>query len=443
MAGELTIQEVQGRIRDIEVSLGKAVIASQGNRIWNEACPFHRDGEDFVCASADRQTAENIASNPRIALIIEAANGERVVYSGIATAAHGSELRVSPYRASATLKGDGAGGDFVLERRKLSWQFALPAKDPGEGRMGFAKRIGYLADLSRAVALPLSFIPILVGSVLALPAGGFGAGTFLLVLLGGLSAHLGTNLVSDYNDFRKGVDTSDALSSHPGALVDERLPADRILIGGMACFAFTAFAGGLLTVRAGWPLAVIGFLGILGGWSYTGGKLAYKYRALGELLIGLLMGPLLVFAPYFVLTGSFGILPLVLSLPLGLLVSSVTLSNNMRDTLDDRKAGIRTLPMSLGVARSKALYYAMLGLPYLIVGATAIATKGAWPLLLVVFSLRNAWQAFAAMRDTTDEDDIRAKAAERRYPLKSIQLHLVFGLLLIAGTVLMESGILP
>ena len=85
----------------------------------------------------------------------------------------------------------------------------------------------------------------------------------------------------------------------------------------------------------------------------------------------------------------------------------------------------------------------MLGLPYVIVAATATVIKGAWPLLLVVFSLRTAWQAFIAMLRTGDEDDIRAKAAERRYPLKSIQLHLVFGLLLVVGIAIMESGLLP
>ncbi len=441
----LDVKDVQDGIRAVEASCGKAVIASHGTRIWNESCAIRREGDELVCASLDRQTAENISVNPRVAVIIEAEGGERIVYNAIAAFGEGGDLRVTSYRASALLK-DGKTGvmsTHVLERRKLLWQVAGQAKPAGHERMGFARRLNFLFGLSRAVALPLSFIPILVGSVLALPVGGFGAGTFFLVLFGGLAAHLGTNLVSDYYDFRKGIDTSDALSSHPGALVDEQLPADGILLGGLACFAFTAFAGGLLTARAGWPLVVVGFLGILGGWSYTGGKLAYKYRALGELLIGLLMGPVLVLAPYYVLAGRLDLMPLLLSLALGLLVASVTLSNNMRDMSDDRKARIRTLPMSLGVGKSKALYFAMLGLPYVIVAVTAIVVRGAWPLLLVVFSLRKAWQAFIAMLRTGDEDDIRAKAAERRYPLKSIQLHLVFGLLLIAGIAVMESGLLP
>ena len=437
MAEERSIPDVQDGIAELELSQGKAIVASQGARIWSESCPIRRDGDELVCAFSDPQTAENIAVNPRVSVIVEAESGDRVVYNGIA--ALGPELRISPYRASARLSGAKAKGEFVLERRKLSWRFAEAA---GGGAVpeprGPLKRLASLFGLSRAVALPLSFIPILVGSLLALPLGGFGVVTFLLVLLGGLSAHLGTNLVSDYNDFRKGVDTSDALSSHPGALVDERMPADGVLFRGMACFAFTSFAGGMLTARAGWPLALIGLAGILGGWSYTGGKLGYKYRGLGEVLIGLLMGPLLVLAPYWVLTGRLALLPLVLSLPLGLLVSSVTLSNNMRDMRDDRKAGIRTLPMSLGVRGSKALYYAMLGLPYAIVAATALARRGAWSLALVALSLGKAWQAFKAIRDTGDEDDIRAKAAERRYPLKSIQLHLVFGLLLAAGIAVME-----
>jgi 1,4-dihydroxy-2-naphthoate octaprenyltransferase len=66
---------------------------------------------------------------------------------------------------------------------------------------------------TRAYSLPASIVPIALGTVLAARAyGGAGEGRFdfvtlLLVLIGGVLAHFGANVINDYFDFIKGVDT--------------------------------------------------------------------------------------------------------------------------------------------------------------------------------------------------------------------------------------------
>ena len=150
----------------------------------------------------------------------------------------------------------------------------------------------------RGISLPLSICPILLGGELALSRGLVNWPLLAIALLGGVAAHLATNLISDYFDFVKGVDTTNALSSHTGVLVDELIDPDRILIAAMVGFLLTAFAGGVLTVVVGWPILLLGLAGIVGV-SYTGGPKAWKYAGLGELSTGFLI-PLMVCGSYFV-----------------------------------------------------------------------------------------------------------------------------------------------
>jgi 1,4-dihydroxy-2-naphthoate octaprenyltransferase len=186
--------------------------------------------------------------------------------------------------------------------------------------------------------------------------------------------------------------------------------------------------------RVGVSVMLFGLVGLLGGYFYTSGTLAYKYVGLGEAFISVLMGPLMVVGGFFVQTGRIDGFPLLLSLPLGLLVGSVTLANNLRDVADDRRARIVTLPMRMGVRAVKRLYYAMLTAPFAIVLATVAVLRSYLPLLLVVLSVPSAVRAIDRMRTAGDtHEDIRARAAERAYPLNSIRLHLRFGLLLILG----------
>src|SRR3712207_2191975 len=66
---------------------------------------------------------------------------------------------------------------------------------------------------TRAYSLPASIVPVALGTVLAargygeVGEGRFDFATFLLVLLGAILAHFGSNVINDYFDFVNGVDT--------------------------------------------------------------------------------------------------------------------------------------------------------------------------------------------------------------------------------------------
>ncbi|MCG8001313.1 MAG: prenyltransferase, partial [Candidatus Thiodiazotropha lotti] len=128
-----------------------------------------------------------------------------------------------------------------------------------------------------------------------------------------------------------------------------------------------AIALGLYMVSIrGWPLLLLGLIGVAGAWGYTGGKVNYKQRGLGILLVFLLMGVLLIGGSYYVLTGIYTLEVFWLSLPFSLLSSLLLLSNELRDYEADREAGIRTLIVRIGYRSGIKLYYLLVSLVYLI-----------------------------------------------------------------------------
>ena len=121
----------------------------------------------------------------------------------------------------------------------------------------------------------------------------------------------------------------------------------------------------MVTLR-GWPLLVLGVIGVLGAWGYTGGRINYKARGLGILFVFLLMGVLLIGGAYYVVTGAYYWRIFLLSIPFSLLSSLLLLSNELRDYEADLAAGIRTLSVRLGYDFGLKLYYWLVALVYLV-----------------------------------------------------------------------------
>jgi 1,4-dihydroxy-2-naphthoate octaprenyltransferase len=162
---------------------------------------------------------------------------------------------------------------------------------------------------------------------------------------------------------------------------------------------------------------------------------------MGELTLGVMFGPVIVMGSYYVVTRGWDWGVFLVSAGVGMIVASISLANNLRDMPDDRAAGIRTLPMSLGVGGTKRLYYFLSAGPYFAAGAALLFHPGFWPLAAVLASLPKAATAIRELHDTTDDiADIRQKALKSPYPLHSIRLLTRFGQLAVAG--LLAAGVI-
>ncbi len=289
---------------------------------------------------------------------------------------------------------------------------------------------------TRPFSLTASVLPVVIGAVLAASAEGpVDWPLFPLIVACSLLFHIGTNMVSDYFDYSRGVDRDETFGSSR-VLLEGLLTPKQLLAAGIILFAVGFSLGLLLVAVRGWPIFILGVIGLLGGWFYTGGPVAYKYVALGDILVFILMGPLMVIGSYFALTGSFSPTVLYASLPVGCLVAAILHANNLRDITHDARANIKTMAMVLGVPAAKAIYVGLVTGAYLVVLVMVLA-KLVTPLALAVLltlplALRNVKAVLASVAGNPESIAMG--------DVMSAQLHLafcaLFGIAILVGTFL-------
>jgi 1,4-dihydroxy-2-naphthoate octaprenyltransferase len=281
----------------------------------------------------------------------------------------------------------------------------------------------------RCKSLLLSAFSVLIGSLFALVGGRFSPYLFFLSLCGGVLAHAAANFFSDYHDYINAVDSTQAISSIVGVLAREEVESAKILTAGFLTLCLALLLTAFLTAACGLSPLLFILVGLFGAATYCWKPVAYKYRGWGETIVGLLMGPLMVLGSYFIQTSHLSLPVLLISIALGMIIFSVSLTNNLRDIPEDRRAGITTLPMKLGVYRTKILYYLLVFLPFILSLSVILISPSLIMLLVAFSSLRPAWKAAANLAKTRDTiADIRLNSPTLDYPINSIRYYLSYAL---------------
>lgn len=208
-----------------------------------------------------------------------------------------------------------------------------------------------------------SVIPVTLGALLGLNQNRFEIMYLILSLLGIILLQAAVNLLSDHDDFENNVDTVNSFGSS-GVIIKNLLSSKSVQTGGYLCLIFGCLIGLFLTYQRGIMILLFGLIGAFGGYSYTRKPLRLKYRGLGAPLVFLLFGPLMVIGSYYVQVQSISIVAFYIAIPVGLLTTAILHANDIRDIEDDKKAGIKTLSIMVGLNQSKNLYYGMIFLSY-------------------------------------------------------------------------------
>lgn len=233
---------------------------------------------------------------------------------------------------------------------------------------------------ARPYSLTASATPVLAGTAAAARDGHFDLLVFLAAFAGAVAIQAGTNMVNDYYDYARGVDTGTSIG--PGGLIQHGLlTPGAVLTGGLALFAAGSALGLWLVAVAGWPLLVAGVLSVLAGYAYTGGPLPLGYIGLGDLVVFIFMGPVIVLGAYFVQARTLGAAAWWISVPMAALVTAVLVVNNLRDLDGDRRSGKRTFAAVIGERATRLEYATLIALAYAAIVAGVIS-RGLPPLTL-------------------------------------------------------------
>lgn len=241
---------------------------------------------------------------------------------------------------------------------------------------------------SRPLSLTLALYSTTLGIVIAHLEGNLFSGNLsrdlwliFLVTIAGLAVQTATNFINDYFECEiKYVSYRSQGKKRYNFLGQKRSSFDiLIFILGISCFVITGIIGLYLTHLTTTRLVIVGILGMIGGYSYTGEPIVYKKRGLGTPLSFLLMGPLMVYGSYLVFAEQFSWNPIILGMPVSLMIPMLMLSNEIRDYKRDQDWNIKTLTVRLGYKTGKYLYLILLissyglTLLYIILGMVPLA----------------------------------------------------------------------
>ena len=233
---------------------------------------------------------------------------------------------------------------------------------------------------ARDIALPQSILPALLAVSMAAVHPDFSWWLALVALFGVVCAHLGFNLADDYFDYRhndvearKKV-TAEGFRTHMEKChyIESGEATPKELLMAMCAFlAVAGVAGGVVWWFRGWPVAVLALAGLLLGISYSGKPLELGYHGLGELVIGVMFGPLLMIGMQFAACGVFDDKIVWVSAAVGLLVTNIVYSHAVLDLKADAQAGKMTFARLLrtrGAMLSFSGLFNLLPFAILIVG---------------------------------------------------------------------------
>lgn len=198
---------------------------------------------------------------------------------------------------------------------------------------------------TRPWSLVMTFVSVSLAGILAFGNGSFSPALFLMTMVGLMLAHLASNMANDYFDVKHGVDHKDSPTSqyrsHP--LLSGSINKGSFKTAIVVTYMVALILGLAIAWIRGLPVLMFTALGLFFGLFYTADPVVYKAKSLGEISVFMVWGPLMVGGSYYVLTDSIDYVPMLVSTPVGILVSLVLLANNLRDVEYDKSVGVETI----------------------------------------------------------------------------------------------------
>ena len=282
--------------------------------------------------------------------------------------------------------------------------------------------------ITRYWSFPVSTMPLVVTFAYLFGQGAISPGArpwiiLLLSLLGVVLLHAAGNLLSDWYDFRRGVDSKEAFAI-PFLVFGQFQPREYLRFS-IVLFVLGSLAGLGVMVLSGFGVLQVGIVAVVLTALYS----FFKFHALGDLDIFIIFGVLTVIGLAYAVTLTWRPDALVLSVPIGIITVSVLHANNPRDIPTDKAAGIRTFAMVIGEKAAVALYCCYMVLPFLCIIASVLA---GWLPPLALLSLLAGFKAYQNFAQAASYRTV-GRDAMKMLDLGSAQLQLQFSLLLAAG----------
>ena len=294
-------------------------------------------------------------------------------------------------------------------------------------------------------SLPTAAAPVFVGVGLALAHGVFALVPALVGFFSSWLVHIAGLFLDNYElltkhpEVREHPELNEAMES--GALTRAALIAATL-----GCLALSLLPAPYLYPIGGWPVVVLGIVGIVSSVSYTAGPLPQTRYGLADPVFVLMYGVVAEWGIYYIEAAAHAAsgarlavvaeMPwtvYVLGLPVGALVTAVMVIDDIRDREFDRVKGWRTTAVCLGLAWSRVEFIGFYVFAYLAPVFYWLALGRGIAVLLPLLTLPLAWKLARAISTIERRDDLIPMTP------KAAMLSLLYGLLSGIGIALSQG----
>lgn len=280
----------------------------------------------------------------------------------------------------------------------------------------------------RPKTLTAALVPCVAATALAYHNGSAQMSIFIYALLASFFIQIGTNLVNDAVDFKKGADTEKRIG--PTRITQAGILKPRqVMVIGTLFFVAAILCGIPLVLQGGWSILIIGLLSVLMGYAYTAGPFPLAYLGLGEIFVILFFGLVAVMGLYFLHTGLWSMDAFVLGLQIGIHATVLIAINNLRDIHGDILVHKKTLAVRFGLQFGRFEIVALCFLPF-ILSLYWVQSHIIWATILPIPTL------FLALKISKQVALTEPSSAYNKFLAQSAGLHLLFGLLTSVGIIL-------
>jgi 1,4-dihydroxy-2-naphthoate octaprenyltransferase len=210
--------------------------------------------------------------------------------------------------------------------------------------------------------VPPSIFPAVLGGLVSWASNGkFVPLYFLLVLVAIIINHVGLNMTDDYFDYKHSVDKLKPGEKNPytggsGTLSSGVIKPSSMFKAFTLCYLITAAVGFYLMLTRGLPILAFGLIGVFCAVFYTAPPISFGHHSLGELAMLACFGPVIGLGAFYVQAQTITVEAFFATLPLGIMLFSMIIINEIPDVEEDQAAGKLTLVARFGKKTGVKLY---------------------------------------------------------------------------------------
>lgn len=244
--------------------------------------------------------------------------------------------------------------------------------------------------------LPTAIAPVLVGAALAIRDGVFAPVPLVLAFVGSWLIHTAGVFTDNYTLLRRHSE----IPEHPeltDAVKEGRLRLPVLRNWAVVMFVAGALCGIPLLATGGWPVAVLGIVGVISAWGYAGRPLAYAARGLADIVFFVMFTVVAPLGTYYIQAAwhaaatvpwwSAPVVPPAIAwfagVSVGALVVAVLVIDDIRDRHFDARKGWRTPAVRFGLSFSRTEFVAL------------ALVASLWPPVLWLFLGHGPWVLLA------------------------------------------------